>query len=143
MNARTAGCVTFGHGGGRQVEPLHLAGRRQRLDLGAGVGEVAAGRDAHVHREPELVGHDVAGGAAVRQGDGDRVVELEALDDDRLLLAGGEPAERGGRLVDRVDALPRPRAVRELAAVHDVGVHRPDRAGVHGVAGRLEHDRER
>ena len=77
MNARTAGSVDVRQRGGRLVEPLHA--RRAPASAStsrAGVVQLAAGRDAHVDGEAELVGHDVARGAAVRERDGDGVVEL-------------------------------------------------------------------
>ena len=95
MNARTAGCghVRDGAAGDRSSQ-LHLAGhRRAPRPRRRASSSVAARRHAHVDRQAELVGNDVAGGAAVRQRDRDGVVELEAVDHHRLLRA----ARRTGR----------------------------------------------
>ena len=144
MNARTAGCVTFGHG-----RPATRRATRPRPGAASASTSARACARSRPGATRTLTASRNSSGTTLRVAPPCASVTVIVSWNSRpstttgSSLRRGEPAERGGRLVDRVHALPRPRAVRELAAVDDVGVHRPDRAGVHRVAGRLEHDGER
>ena len=105
--------------------------------MGLGLGRGAVGREAVVDEQHDLVGHHVAGHAALDADRLQRLAVLAAVDHRAALLVAVEVAEQPADPVDGVAAHPRAGGVGPGPPQHDPHAHGALAAGLDDAVGGL------